>query len=804
MFCPNCGQKIPDGAKFCPSCGSPLSGEVRVPQTPKQSKTAAAHLHDPKKDPSARTDGKHKSGRNLQRLTLGLVAAVLALVAVTLSVKAGLFHMGDEQGNGQSGSAVTSSKVNIPLGEANYQGRPVKSLPRPILGEAIPAYSSDVKPQVEDYTVSSDLSNVSNVNDFPRLNQGGSSGSSSGSSGAAALRSDLAQNGFVVVEGYNDEFFDLYESNRYEQIPNFVTTDSMMHTYHLYFQHLMKNTEKSYLAPELSKLSAGLSAASAKQLDDLAGTEWESAARRNLTFFSVAASLLDSGFQVDPRVASDVQAETSAITSHQGTGTCSVTGEDEDYSQYVPRGYYAGDDQLERYFRAMMWYGRINFTQKNEDLDRSALLMTLALHDSGLESWEHIYAVTGFFAGSSDDNGYYEYYPLATAVYGDDVSAASLKDQGDKWADYHGLTAQLHAPGINAIGSGESDEDKKGYRFMGQRFTLDEYVFGQLVYDQVRENSSGDKRMLPNALDVPAAMGSDEALSILEEEGQTDYAGYGDNMNALRQQTKDASEQMAGSSLYGRWLYTLNPLLDPKGAGYPAFMQSKLWQRKNLVTYLGSYTELKHDTVLYTKQIMAEMGGDSFEEKDDRGYVEPEPELYYRLSALTQATKDGLSGYGMLSAKDAENLDILISLATQLQTISQKELSNQTLSESEYELIRSYGGQLEHFWQEVNDNQYSLSSEAPAGLVADVATGDGKVLELGTGKVNEIYVVVPVDGSLRIASGAVYSFYQFEQPASNRLTDQQWQEMQGLGSNSASDPKSPEPWTSDFLATREP
>ena len=37
------------------------------------------------------------------------------------------------------------------------------------------------------------------------------------------------------------------------------------------------------------------------------------------------------------------------------------------------------NEQLERYFRAMMWYGRRNFSQKNELLDRSALLMTLAM-----------------------------------------------------------------------------------------------------------------------------------------------------------------------------------------------------------------------------------------------------------------------------------------------------------------------------------------------------------------------------------------------------------------------------------------
>lgn len=53
-------------------------------------------------------------------------------------------------------------------------------------------------------------------------------------------------------------------------------------------------------------------------------------------------------------------------------------------------------------------------------------------------------------------------------------------------------------------------------------------------------------------------------------------------------------------------------------------------RKKNLESFLGSYTELKHDTVLYSKQMLAEMGG-GMEEMDDRGYVEPEPEIFHAL-----------------------------------------------------------------------------------------------------------------------------------------------------------------------------
>jgi hypothetical protein len=60
------------------------------------------------------------------------------------------------------------------------------------------------------------------------------------------------------------------------------------------------------------------------------------------------------------------------------------------------------------------------------------------------------------------------------------------------------------------------------------------------------------------------------------------------------------------------------------------------------------------------------------------------------------------------------------------------------------------------------------------------------VLEEATGMVWSIYAVVPVDGKLRIARGAVYSYYEFPWPSNDRLTDSKWQEM--LRNDEAPDP----------------
>lgn len=226
----------------------------------------------------------------------------------------------------------------------------------------------------------------------------------------------------------------------------------------------------------------------------------------------------------------------------------------------------------------------------------------------------------------------------------------------------------------------------------------------------------------------------------------------------------------------------LSPLTEPKGDGYPMFMQNRAWTRKQLETYMGSWTELKHDTVLYAKQSYAEMGGGA-EPEDDRGYVEPNPEVFGRLAALTRMTIDGLGNRGLLKEETGLTLEILETLALSLKTIAEKELTGQAIDEVEYELIRSFGGQLEHLWLEALSDKGidtpSAAYENPAALVTDVATDpNGQVLQVATGNVNDIYVIVPVEGSLRIAKGAVYSYYEFERPLSkDRLTDEKWHEM---------------------------
>ena len=653
-----------------------------------------------------------------------------------------------------------------------------------------------VTPCVEAYTIAPDLSNVDNLWQFYLQDE---------------MAGKLAQNGFVVCGSAGSEFFEIYETNRYMMLPSFVTVDSLMHTYHLYFGYLLKNIERDYLSENLAQLSERMLTNSISQCEQLAGSEWEEAAKRNVAFFTIGAKLLDDGTVVNDGVKEIVATELDRIRQADGIYLSEITRDEEDYTQYIPRGYYEGDPKLEQYFKAMMWYGRIHFSQESEEMDRSALLITKALADDeqAFDLWRSIYAVTSFFAGASDDNGVCEYAPVIKEAYGEDVAVKDLVQNADAFVQYHTLTATLSAPQINSIPIRDGEDNViPGFRFMGQRFTIDASIMQKLIYSNVKENSLGDKRMLPDVLDVPAALGSDTALQILTENGATDYAGYSENMELLKTALAQENETLWSASLYAGWLNTLRPLLIEKGEGYPVFMQNEEWLKKDLECFAGSFTELKHDTILYSKQVMAEMGGGYDEEPDYRGYVEPEPLVYERFAALADQTAAGLKEYGMLSEADEENLSRLSQIATQLLTISEKELQDEVLTDEEYEFIECYGGSIEHFWYEAakdgSDSEIISSQEYPAAIVVDIATNpNGIVLEAATGNPSAIFVVVKVDGKLKIAKGSIYSFYQFPWPMEDRLTDSAWRQMMGLqadenGYYNYDNPVSKPEWTESY------
>jgi len=696
--------------------------------------------------------------------------------------------------------------------------------------------SVNITPQIPIYSTEEDLSNITNKKEFSFLSDN--------------IRKALVKNNFaVVLPAYTQEFFSIYESHRYNFIPNFITTDSIIHNYHLAFDYLLRDLEKSKLKPELTELAYQMLKASQLQYKELKGTDWENAAKRNVAFFSVVDKILYSEMVVPEYVKKEVEKEMKFIAEHQGIaespvmnigrdpktntyigtpqGFLSLEALKEDYSQYVPRGHYTKSEDLKAYFKAMMYLGRITFRLKEMDETKSAVLLTLALKEDGerYKRWDRIYEPTVFFVGKADDISFYDYYNLLKKVYGtEELNSALLLKDKNKFSSFMEEAKKLSPPQINSMpifeASLQSDREKEitGFRFMGQRFTIDASIFQRLLYREVGDKTKScadfdmtqtgclqGARCLPKGLDISSAMGSKEAENILKEEGEFNYACYPENMTKMEEYIAGLDEKTWTQNLYWGWLYSLKPLLQEKGEGWPSFMTNQAWARKDLTAYLGSWTELKHDTILYAKQAYAELGGAPIEEKDDRGYVEPNVHLYARLAGLLKMTKEGLQIRNLLSDENAEFLGKMETLVLKLKEISEKELNNQSLNDKDYELIKTYGGSLEHFWIEAFKDRGIKSpnqlSEEPSSIVADVATDpNGSVLEEGTGNVATIYAVVPIEGKLRIAVGGVYTHYEFKWPMSDRLTDEKWREM--IGYKSENKPEMAD-WTDSYTIYNE-
>lgn len=632
----------------------------------------------------------------------------------------------------------------------------------------------------------------------------------------------LEENGFVIIPyGREDDIVKPYKDLKNREIPIFVTTDTVLHLYHIQFDEILKSVEKRVFFNDITELSRAMMEKSEVDYKTYDG-DLKEAAKRNTAFFAVGLKLLNTEAEIPKFVTDEVNEELDAIEAHEGFKNSAIFGYKEDYGQYVPRGHYTQSEVLKRYFKGMMWYGRMSFLLKGgddclvseEDAKIATIQASMISNDlpnvkvgdkNGNEVWERVYSVTAFFSGTADDLTPYEYQNAVSDVFGSDFSSNELTDD-EKLLELKAELANLRNPEIYG-GTGDCaiyppftpkklDEclsATKGMRFMGQRFVPDSYIFQNLVSPAVGLyvgdgtpftmviTEAGPARGFPRGLDVMAVLGSKRAEDILEKEGDTEYEGLNTSYDKQKNLLKDEFEKFDtldwNRNLYWSWLYALKPLLIDFGEGYPTFMQTDAWKDKELQTALASWTELRHDTILYAKQSYTpRLVSTSIEPqpKPVVGYVEPIPEFYSRMVALTKMTNEGLSEFGVINQTEKARLEALEDVLERLVEISKDELEGKELDEKDYDFIRIFGENLDAVVTGVN------SEGKETTIVADVHTdtNTGKVLEEGVGYVNLILVAYKVpDGRIIVGAGPVLSYYEFKHPMNDRLTDEKWKEM---------------------------
>ena len=706
----------------------------------------------------------------------------------------------------------------------------------------------DVELKVPSYELPLQSNEISNYGDF----------SEKISLDDSALKM-LESNGFVVIENpygsAEEDITRMYSTLKDQEIPVFITTDSLLHLYHIQFDETLRLIEEREFYDTLWKTDLALLNASIEKYNSASGDEKE-AAKRNAAYFSVALSLLQPKpaqiqaaeedlyqdvkevdlyedmdkeslfpggaekqyqFEISKFVKKEVEAELALIEAHQGFELSPIFKYQEDYSQYAPRGHYTRSEKLQNYFKAFMWHGRMSMLLKeklieSEDPAKDARIQTiqasliasqLQSEPELLEKWDRIYEVTAFYVGFSDDLGPYEYMEALDSVFGNgkrEFKNTTIEELKVKLAEfpgpkiYGGTGRCVVEPPFTPEQADECLENTTGFRFMGQRFIPDSYVFSNLVGvytgKYTGESTENEKpftlvisgngeavRGFPRGLDTMALLGSERAVYWLNELNDSNYEDYDVQYGKMDSEFANFSAADWNRNLYWSWLYSLQPLLKDYGSGYPTFMQTDAWQDKELSTSLASWTELRHDTILYAKQSYTmEKGSSMFKppEKSVVGYVEPVPDFYARLLALTKMTNQGLDEMGVLDPISKSRLTNLEEVLSRLQEISEKELENKKLTDEDYKFIKNFGDQLEGTIGDVDEKARKTT------VVADVHTDDNTetVLEEGIGYVDMLVVAYKLpDGRILVGAGPVMSYYEFKQPMSDRLTDEKWKEM---------------------------
>ena len=596
------------------------------------------------------------------------------------------------------------------------------------------------------------------------------------------MKEFLETYGFVIVdEGYED-IYQIYDE---EEIPKFITTDLCLHAYHVLYDISLRILEGERFFFDFETMLLALRDAQITLNSTVSEMSVHEALNKNIAYLSVMLYLLNETNTIPVEVEALTIAELNLINDSAGDYSA-IFGYEEDYTQYKVRGHYTRNELLGNYFLAMMYAGRMSFLTQSPwgdpemgiDHTRMALLLISSFNETistsnVWEYWDRLYEPTVFYVGASDDLTAEEYYQIWQnngAPSGDALSDTILIES---------IIEDIQSyrkPKINSMFVYEDQEVEnvsQGFRLMGQRFIPDSYIFQQLVHDKV------DNRSMPTGLDVFSVFGSPRADYFMENENQL-YPEYDDQINKLRKEFGNLTDYDWTQNLYWLWLFSLFPLLDPATDGYPGFMLSDAWTDKSLLTASGSWAELRHDTILYAKQSYTTLI--DFAPNIYPGYVEPYPEVYARLASLVGLMINGLSERGLLLESFVLKLTEIAEVFENLQIISIKELENNPLTDQDIRYINDAAEKIESLasYDDPEYEEWVSTADDRMAVIADVHTDPNteRVLEVGVGNPFSIYVVVQDhQGNLRLAKGGTFSYYEFEQPMTERLTDEEWQDM---------------------------
>ncbi|MFW9969233.1 MAG: DUF3160 domain-containing protein [Candidatus Odinarchaeota archaeon] len=626
----------------------------------------------------------------------------------------------------------------------------------------------------------------------------------------------LEQNRFIVLNRMGtDDVVDAYSFYWKNDLPILITTDTILHVWHLIFDKILEQTEEDIFFP----LVHALTIESMKNIKNYPFLE-----AQTIIYFNVALKIIDSNINLDLPFEIEQASEDlyNAIMSQSSPSYTELTRRFiDDYSQYKPRGHYTKSEILMKYFRLYKWLARIPFFFDDyigypllqispESMIKSAIEVTWILKNTTINYLDG--QISGFEIWDTIMDFLYVIMGPPNSVTPKHIDSYCMKIIGNNW-NLNNINEQIIIQVQNNILNDQAIpkpefpffvdilangfESPKTFTLFGEIETLDGYAFQRVVHPNIWD------RLLPHGLDFAfTCLDSNHSLELLKEKYSdefNEFPEYEDILEGTKEEVKLLT-QTRNESLQWNWISSLkflavDNLACDETKVLPEFMNSTVWMDEKLTTIMGSYAQLRHDTILYTKQ---SYGGIVC--STPTAFVEPYPDFYNSLAQLSQIYKTSFEslnqiGYNFDSGyfNFLRFLDTFTYICHWLESISIKELSQQPLTLEDKTFITSIyhekapdicgpsqaRGWLPYLLSGLGYDYLEVdgSPNSRATLIADIHTDPnyGDVLHISSGFLEPIIAYIPSwDGHEIPVVGPVFSYYEFPAPNYNRLTDEEW------------------------------
>lgn len=448
----------------------------------------------------------------------------------------------------------------------------------------------------------------------------------------------------------------------------------------------------------------------------------------------------------------------------------------QDYTQFVPRSHYTDNVELKTYFMSMKWLMRHKMYSRDPKSAQASLLMAKNFPTQAGQELQELQNFIYKMIGADDDTSLLDlqsFIKWKNITTDTDLVAQYTPSRTTELSALRPqkiISTSYNTPSDWSVTETEAKNSTNWFVFFWEKFTPDSWIMDQLTAWSAEQES----KEKPPVISVYAIRDTimwwswnNYALTRLQKNISI-YDITTEQINKYPVLKTDTHTWLAQntdtSTIYNKWIaLAQTAAIKPNNA--PAYMKDNNFINKTLNTILGTYIELKHDTLLYVKQAYAEFGAAWDDECNisidvpalpvPKWYVEPQIDVIDNILQLSQETNT------FFGERHTTNFTLFNNYLTFLKTIAIAQTQNQVISDEDFEKLRLSYDTLSQIMSPSSTYTNNGEKWMRSALIADVFTSEFGPYYIANGR--PLLMVVSIDdiNGKRAVIWPVYSTYEF-------------------------------------------